>query len=406
LRAMEVGVAPEAGGDARRAELGTAPVDDALKDLGRDGANLVVIAEESTAHGGSERVREAILDRFPSARAFALGVVGSTWSEAFADGRFTSFGRGGRTRHFLAPLYARRFSKLDPGPAAVVLSLCTHGWSLAPRVPGARHLVYACGAPASLYPPRSEDYVRANPVALRPLIRVARPLLRKYNRALMKRPDRVIANSGWSAERIMAVHGRAADVLHPPVRTDFFTPEERRRSGLLMVSRLVPQKRVRVTVEAARLAGEPLTIVGGGRLLESFRRQAPSGVSFAGLLSDEELRERYRSARALICPTVEEFGIVMAEAHACGTPVIAPRAGGAVEIVGDSRTGILVDRSEPEAIADAVHRLGRQDLDPAACRASAERFSEQTFVAGLERLLADELARAAATGSGASQRWS
>jgi glycosyltransferase involved in cell wall biosynthesis len=402
---MEVGAALEVRGEARRAELGAPPVDEALASLGKGGAELVVIAEESTPLGGSERVREAILDRFPSARAFALGVAGSTWSEAFADGRFTSFGRGGRTRHFLAPLYARRFSKLDPGSARVVLSLCTHGWSLAPGVPGARHVVYACGPPASLYPPRSEDYVRANPVPLRPLIRAARPLLRAHNRRLMRRPDRVLANSSWSAERLVAVHGRDADLLHPPVRTDFFTPAERPRSGLLMVCRLVPQKRIGVAVEAASLTGEPLTIVGGGRRLESFQRHAPPNVSFVGVLSDEELRERYRSARALICPTVEEFGIVMAEAHACGTPVIAPCEGGAVEIVEHSRTGILVDRSEPESIAGAVRRLGREDLDPAACRASAERFSEETFVAGLERVLAEELEHAA-TGSEVSQRWS
>jgi glycosyltransferase involved in cell wall biosynthesis len=236
--------------------------------------------------------------------------------------------------------------------------------------------------------------VRANPRLARPLIKAVRPSLRAYNRRLMRNPDRVIANSAWSAKRMALAYGREADALHPPVRTDFFTPEERDLSGLLMVSRLVPQKRIDVAVRAARLAGEPLVVVGGGPSLGEWRRHTPDGVHFAGVLSDEELRERYRSARALICPTVEEFGIVMAEAQACGTPVIAPRGGGALEIAEDARTGILVDALEPEALAAAVRGLDSAPLDPAACRASAERFSEQRFIAGLERILAEELERA------------
>jgi glycosyltransferase involved in cell wall biosynthesis len=387
---MEVGAALDVRGAESQPEP-TASARAALAALGEGGADLVVINEESAQLGGSERVREAILDRFPSARAFGFGVSGSTWREAYTQGRFTSFGRAGRTRHFLTPVYARRYSKLDPGPARLVLTLCTHGWSLAPRVPGARHVVYACGPPASLYPPRSDDYVRANPLVARPLIRAARPLLRRYNRRLMEGMDRVIANSRWSAKRLVAVHGRPADVVHPPIRTGYFTPDERPRSGLLIVSRLVPQKRVEVAIEAASIAGEPLTVVGGGRRLERYRRHAPRGVTFLGKVSDEELRERYRSARALVCPTIEEFGMVMVEAQACATPVIAPRDGGALEIVEDGRTGILADRSEPEAMAEAIRRLDHADLDPEACRASAERFSEQRFIAGMERVLAEEL---------------
>lgn len=358
--------------------------------LGEGGAGLVVVGEEAAAVGGTERVRETILEHFPNARGYGFALSGSIRAPA-AGGRWTPYGRPAPTHHFLGPVYARRFSKLAPGPATVLLSLCTHGWSLAPRVPGARHLVYACGPPPSLYPPRYKEYVRANPAAVRPLIRTALPVLRAHNRRLMRRPDRVIANSRWSAERIESIHGRTADVIHPPVRTDFFTPGERPRSGLLMVSRLVPQKRVRVAIEAASLAGEPLTVVGGGARLEAFRRDSPPGVTFPGMLSDEELRERYRSARALICPTVEEFGIVMAEAHACGTPVIAPAEGGALEIVEDERTGILVGRSDAGSIAAAIRRLHETDLDAGACRASVERFSEQRFISGLEGILAEEL---------------
>jgi len=389
------------GGQARVDQAGrqSSGAQRELAALGSGGSGLALVGEVATEFGGTERLQRTILDRFPAARGFVLGIRGSAGSETFADERITTVGHGRRSRPFLAPLYARRLSRLDLGHAAVVLSFSMHGWSLAVRYsPTARHIVYACGPPASLYPPRSEDYVCANAAPLRPLIRALRPALRAHNRGLMNRPHRVLANSSWSAERIAAAYGRPADVVHPPVRTTFLTRRERPRSGLLMVARLAPQKRVDVAVEAARLAGEDLTVVGGGRLLERWRRQAPAGVSFTGALSDEELRERYRSARALICPTEEEFGIVMAEAQACGTPVIAPRAGGALEIVEEGRTGILVEHPDPESIAAAVRRLGSEPLDPAACRTSAERFSEQRFLAALDRVLAQEL-RARANGA-------
>ena len=117
-------------------------------------------------------------------------------------------------------------------------------------------------------------------------------------------------------------------------------------------------------------------------------------VLTGNLTRDPELRSLYRSARALVCPSVEEFGLVMAEAHACGTPVIAPNAGGAREIVDDPRTGVLVERADPASLADAVATLARTGFDPDACRRSALRFAEERFLATFARVLAEERALA------------
>jgi glycosyltransferase involved in cell wall biosynthesis len=117
-------------------------------------------------------------------------------------------------------------------------------------------------------------------------------------------------------------------------------------------------------------------------------------VRFTGYVDDAELRELYRSSRALICPSIEEFGMVMAEAQACGTPVIAPRAGGALDIVRDGETGLLLERIEADTLATAVRELDRRSFDPQAVAVSAERFSEQRFIAGLDRVLVEELERA------------
>jgi glycosyltransferase involved in cell wall biosynthesis len=117
-------------------------------------------------------------------------------------------------------------------------------------------------------------------------------------------------------------------------------------------------------------------------------------VRFTGFVDDDELRELYRSSRALIHPSVEEFGIVMAEAHACGTPVIAPRGGGALDIVSDGKTGLLLDRVDPDSIAAAVRELEQRAFKWQDCRKSAERFSEREFIARLDRVLVEEFERA------------
>ena len=111
-----------------------------------------------------------------------------------------------------------------------------------------------------------------------------------------------------------------------------------------------------------------------------------------GPCDDEQLLDLYRSSRALICPSLETFGVAMAEAHACGTPVIALRAGGALEIVSHGRTGILLDRAAPRSVADAVRAVASDPLDSRACRESAQRFSQAGFAEAIDRILRQELA--------------
>ena len=119
------------------------------------------------------------------------------------------------------------------------------------------------------------------------------------------------------------MYGRGAEVVHPPVRTHFFTPAARRRRHFLAVGRLVPQKQLDDLVDAFRDLDETLVIAGRGPWMDRLRARAPANVRLAGWVDDSALRELYRRSRALVCPSVEEFGIVMAEAHACGIPVIA-----------------------------------------------------------------------------------
>ena len=363
------------------------------------GADLVIVNEQLGEAGGTERVLVALMERYPLARVLAprfrsgnlaRGEEG-LWAERVAE-----VGCGSRKRHHLAPRYSRWVARADVGEAQVVLSLAHTGWAAAaPVPPGARHVCYSAGLPRAFYG-HVREYLVDYPPPVRPLLRAAVPALRVHHRRMMLRPHRVLTNSHDSADALASVLGREPEVLYPPVRTDFFTPTAgAERRHFVVVARLTPPKRVDAVVDAFAGLDDRLVIVGGGPWLERLRARATANVTFTGYVRDDELRSLYRESHALICPSVEEFGIVMAEAQAAGAPVISPRAGGALEIVSSDETGILVDRAGVGELREAVRAVRLRSFDPVALRASAERFSVARFVAGMEAVLDEERERAA-----------
>src|SRR5262249_163277 len=158
--------------------------------------------------------------------------------------------------------------------------------------------------------------------------------LRYWDRRTAGNVTRFVANSTAVAERIRRSYGRPATVVHPPVRTDYFTPaaSDPERQAFLSVGRLVSSKRADLVVAAFRGLPEGVVVVGEGHLLSQLRATAPENVRFVGSVDDLELRDLYRRARALVFAGEEDFGIAMAETLACGTPVVAVDRGGAVDI--------------------------------------------------------------------------
>ncbi len=377
----------------------------------RLGDGLVLVHEQIAEFGGGERVLESILRRYPVATVLVPRfevphgpptehghcLIGR--SDSIAPGgrlppwatRIRLLGPdGGRRRFHLAPVYARRIRRAPIESASVVMSIGTGAWSLAASVPeGARHVAYL-GWPARYLYDHPAHYLREYPTPVRPFFRAALPPLRSRYRRLVRKPVRLIANSRWSAQGLARMSGRSVEVIYPPVRTDFFTPAARPRKHILAVARLVSHKRIDILLRAFRDLGENLVVAGGGPSLERLRAASPPNVRFTGHVGDEELRELYRSSRALICPSVEEFGLCMAEAQAAGVPVIGTRAAGASEIVWDRRSGILLDAMNAGSIAEAVRALRHLEFDPGTCRRSAERFSEARFAAAIGRVLEEE----------------
>ena len=181
--------------------------------------------------------------------------------------------------------------------------------------------------------------------------------------------------------------------MHPPVDTTFYTPLDISPEPFcLIVSALVPYKRVDVAIAAARRVGMPLKIVGEGPERTRLEASAGPGVEFLGRLPDEQVRDLYRRATAVLVPWEEDFGIVPVEAHACGRPVVALNRGGVLDSVQHGVNGLLVDDDSEDAWVEALESVRHTAFDARAIRAGAERFSrprfQQEFLAAVQALVA------------------
>lgn len=212
--------------------------------------------------------------------------------------------------------------------------------------------------------------------------------LRAYDVASASRPDLMIANSRYIAQRIWKTYRRPATVIHPPVDLSGFSVDADHDGYYVTCSRLVPYKRVDLLLDAFReMPDRELLVIGDGPEFARLERAAPSNVRLLGRQPQEALEHYLRRARAFVFAAREDFGIAPVEAQACGTPVIAFGRGGALETVVDGETGVFFDAQTPAAVCDAVERLDRLVIDPERVRAHAERFSTERFQGALREVL-------------------
>lgn len=304
-------------------------------------------------------------------------------------------GGAGRLRRWLLPLYPLAVEELSArlaeaharSPIGLVISTSSAAIKGLRPPPGVPHVCY-CHAPARYLWSQASEYGRGRAGRLRTAgLGVFGPRLREWDRRTAANVTRFVANSTHTAREIARCYEREAEVVFPPVDTEFYTPDpaEGRGDHWLYAGALEPYKRVDLVIEAANRVRQPLVIVGGGSQDAHLRTIAGPSVKFLGRVDDESLRREYRRARLLVFPQVEDFGIVAAEALACGTPVLAFAAGGALDMVTPGRTGMLFEEATAEALIDAAARVPTGMETAAACRASAERFSMAVFAAAMLR---------------------
>lgn len=357
--------------------------------------NVVLGHDWLTGLRGGERVLDLLGRAFPRAPLVTLLRAPGAMPPSLRDRPVTT---SPLQKLPLVHRYYRRLLPLFPaavaatrGPPCDLLLTTSHCAIKALRPPpGAAHLCYCFTPMRYVWTFPDEYFGRAGlrRAAVAPWLAA----LRRWDAATAGRVDRFVTLSCHVRERIWLHYERDADVVYPPVRLDLFTPPEAAdvppaEPFDLIVSALVPYKRVDLAVRLFSRLHRPLVVIGDGGEAARLRRMAGPSVRFLGRVPDAELVAWYRRCRCLVFPGEEDFGLVPLEAHACGRPVVAYGRGGAAESVVDGITGVLFAEQTEAALADALRRCDMTRWVSARIRAHAERFSEQAFIDGLAPLI-------------------
>jgi glycosyltransferase involved in cell wall biosynthesis len=331
---------------------------------------------------GAERVFLALCELFPGADIFT-----AVYDPAGTEGRFahrrihTSFLQRLRpdatSFRRLLPLYPYAMEALDLSGYDLVLS-SSSAWAhgVLPSE-NAVHVCY-CHNPFRYAWNAREATLRAHNPVVRAGLGVVLQRWRQWDWIAAQRVDRYIANSETTRRRIARYFTREAEVVHPPVEVERFTP------GVVgehyaVLSELMPHKRIELAVRAFNQLRRPLVVIGDGPDARRLQRIAGPTIRFTGRVTDAEVARLLATSRALIVTATEEFGIAAVEAQAAGRPVVALDEGGVTESVQEGRTGVFYEQATPEALAEVVAAFDPLSIDPADCVANAQRFGRAAF---------------------------
>jgi glycosyltransferase involved in cell wall biosynthesis len=348
--------------------------------------------------GGAEHVLEILVDMFPGAPVYtsiywAEGMpstyrqwdIHTTWLD-----RLPGIYRRHQPYLLLYPLafgglYLEGYDLVISNKSAFCLGIRT--------APGTRHVCYC------LTPTRFvwdlDTYVRREQVggAVRSLIRPFVPRMQRWERAAAARADALVAISTEVQDRIRRYYSRESTVLHPPVDTERFASAPAGSGGdyFLIVSRLIPYKRLDLAVQAFTELGLPLWIAGNGRDRERLEAMAGPNVRFLGYVPAPDLAPLMAGCRAFVFPGLEDFGLTPVQAMAAGRPVIAYAGGGALDSVVEGVTGTFFHEQTPGSLASAVQAWDEAAFDPETIRAHARQFDSDLFKARFRALVQEQV---------------
>lgn len=346
------------------------------------------------ATGGSELVVKEILQKF-DADIYALIDFESTNPESHLYQRHIGttflqkfpFARSGVQKYL--PLLPLAIEQLDLRQYDVILSSSHAVAKGVLTTPNQLHICY-CHTPMRYAWDLTFDYLEGSRLGQGLpgyLTRYLLHRLRQWDTISANRVDYFIANSKHTARRIWRCYRRQAEVIYPPVNIERFALREKKEDFYLTVSRLVSYKKVSLIVNAFNLMGKPLIVIGTGPQLKQLRAIAQPNVQILGYQPNSVVEAYMAAAKAFVYSACEDFGIALVEAQACGTPVIAYGAGGALETVQDIRqypqtgTGLLFSSQTEAALIEAVQTFEacQSQFDAATVRSQALKFAPHIF---------------------------
>lgn len=360
---------------------------------------IALVHDYLNQYGGAERVLEVLSQIWPEAPIFTLVYDQAATRNAFGGKKInTSFlqrwpliKKHHRSFLFLMPAAVEQFNLLDYD---LVLSDSASYAKGVITKPETLHICY-CHTPTRYLWDDCHKYVQEfdNIPLAKKIIPFFLTYLRLWDEAAASRVDKFIVNSRCVAGRLAKYYQyHDARVIYPPVKTDFFTPAKKSASGdyFLIATRLLSYKKVDLAIESFNHLKLPLIIVGDGREKNSLQKLAGANIKFVGSVSDEQLREYYRHCRAFIFPQEEDFGITAAEAMACGRPVIAYRAGGALETVQEEKTGLFFDEQNVESLIRAIEQFQNMTFNSKIIREHSLQFDEAIFKQQIKEFVEEE----------------
>jgi len=347
---------------------------------------VALVHDYLNQYGGAERVLKALTEMFPEAPIFTLFYDARATNQEFARSRIvTSFLDAiplVKRHHRLFPLVMpNAIERLDLRGYDVVIS---DSDSFAKGVltdPGAIHICY-CHTPARFLWDGSQRYLQEHVCvrALRAVASLGLTYLRVWDYEASKRVDYFVANSQFVAKRIAKYYRKQAAVIYPPVSLNHFSNHIYQKADYyLLLMRLVPYKHPEIVIKAFNQLALRLKVVGDGPLLPVLRALAKKNIEFVGAIPHQSVAPYYGEAKALLFPQEEDFGISAVEACAAGTPVIAYRGGGALEIIKEGVNGTFFSEQTPQSLISGVKAFQKIRFNDNIIKASAVKFNEERF---------------------------
>jgi len=364
-----------------------------LRRSGRAGKSgdmkIAIVHDYLNQFGGAERVISALNEIYPEAPIYT----------SIYDGKKmpANFNRMDIRLSFMQNLplvfpffkfyflfYPLAFERFDLSSYEVILSSSSAFAKGVKKTGNQLHLCY-CYTPMR-FAWRYEDYVKREEIPgwLKGLLPYFLEPIKKWDRQNSQGVDYFIAISGAVAERVKKIYGRESVIIYPPVDCAYFQPSNLDRDYYLVVSRLNHYKRIDIVIEAFNELDLPLKIIGDGPARRSLERLAHSNIEFLGSCRDQELASYLAECRALVFPGEEDFGIAPMEAMSCGRPVIAYKAGGALETIVEGETGLFFLSQTPQALIQAVMRFKFERFDKKKIRQHALKYDKAIFKRKIE----------------------
>ncbi len=349
-----------------------------------DDLKIAIVCDWLTVFAGAERVVYELSRLFPNAKIYT-SLYDEKNCAVFKDRKviesslkYFPFAR--KFHRLYLPFMPAVFERMDFSEYDIVISSSHSASKGIITKPETLHVSY-CHSPMRYVWDQSHSYQK-NFRSLLALKFFYSPILhriRKWDRIAAERVDTYIANSKFISRRINKYYKKNSKVIYPPVNLDFFRPEKNKENYYLAVGRLIPYKKFDLLVSTFNEIKLPLKIVGDGPELNNLKKMANDNIEFLGNVSDNQKKIIYSSAKALLFPQVEDFGIVPLEAMASGTPVIAFAKGGALESVTENISGIFFYEQNEKSIKDAIKRFEKIDWNTEKIVQSVNKFSPARF---------------------------